>query len=59
MLVPDLPMHEGLLSRSRLRSSAVALEPTRIWEMVWLVAMGVAAAWTANFWDWSLQILLH
>lgn len=59
MFVLNLPMHEGLLVRSRLRNVATPAERTRVWEFLWLTAMGVAAASAATFGDFSLGVPGH
>ena len=59
MFVPNLPMHEGLLVRSRLRTAVPPIDETHVWELAWLIAMGVTAASAATFWDWSLGIPGH
>jgi hypothetical protein len=59
MFVPNLPMHEGLLLRSRLRTVASPAERTRVWEFVWLTAMGIAAATAATLADFSLGVPGH
>ncbi|HJN09868.1 MAG TPA: hypothetical protein QF564_14375 [Pirellulaceae bacterium] len=59
MSVPNLPMHEGLLVRSRLRTAASPIDQTHVWELGWLMAMGFAAASAATFGDWSLGIPGH
>jgi len=59
MFVPNLPMHESLLVRSRVRPAVSPLCRTQVWEFAWLIAMGVAAASAATFWDWSLRIPGH
>ena len=43
MFVPNLPMHEELAARSRLPVAARPVAQARLWELVWLIAMGVAA----------------
>lgn len=58
MQVFDLPMHDGLSARSRLRSIG-AIEQTQLWELIWLISMGAAAATAATFMDWSLGIPGH
>lgn len=59
MFVPNLPMHEGLLVRSRLRTAASPVGRTRTWELAWLMTMGVAAASAATLGDWSLGLPGH
>ncbi len=59
MFVPNLPIHQGLLSRSRLRGHAGSSEQIQWWELAWLIAMGAVAASAATFGDWSLGIPGH
>ena len=59
MFVPDLPAHEGLWLRSRLRARSLPLPHMQMWEWGWLMLMGVAAASSATFLNRSLGIPGH
>jgi hypothetical protein len=59
MFVPNLPLHEGLRERSRLRSVVVPASGATLWELAWLIGMGVVAALATTFLDFSLRIPGH
>ena len=59
MFVPNLPMHQELAVRSRLRMAIGFVPQTQLWELAWLISMGVAAALAATFFDFILRIPGH
>jgi len=59
MFTPNLPVHNALSDRTRLRSFLGGGDQVQVWEVACLVGMGALAAAAATFVDFSLKLPGH